>query len=95
MPMKPDSPPDHRLFEDDGTLHGVDVALTVAAFFAIGFFLDRWLGTTPWLMIGFTVLAGVGFFAKYKYRYDADMERHQAQRQARVSGDRVEEEQSS
>jgi len=92
--MKPDSPPDRRLFEDDGALHGIDVALTVAAFFAIGFFLDRWLGTTPWLTLTFTVLAGIWFFAKYKYRYDADMDRHEAERRARVGADTVPEDEA-
>lgn len=84
--MKLIPPPERRqrLFDDDATLHGIDVALTVAVFFGIGFLLDRWLGTTPWFMIGFTVLAGIGFFAKYKYNYDAQMDRHQAERDARA-----------
>ena len=43
-------------------------------FFGIGFALDRWLGTTPWFMIVFMVLGGVGFFAKMKYHYDAQMD---------------------
>ena len=49
----------------------MDIALTVALFFGIGIVLDRWLGTTPWFMIGMTVLAAIGFFAKFKYQYDA------------------------
>ncbi|MGH9272551.1 MAG: AtpZ/AtpI family protein [Ilumatobacteraceae bacterium] len=83
--MKLIPPPERRqrLFDDDSTMHGIDVALTVGVFFGIGFLLDRWLGTTPWFMIIFTVLAGVGFFAKYKYNYDAKMDRHQAERDAR------------
>lgn len=64
---------------DDALGQGMDVALTIALFFGIGFVLDRWLGTTPWLMIVFTVLAAVGFFAKFKYRYDARMDEHQAE----------------
>ena len=35
----------------------MDIALTVALFFGIGFVLDRWLGTTPLFMIALTVLA--------------------------------------
>ena len=34
-------------------------ALTIAAFCLIGWWLDGWLGTSPWLMI---VLVFVGFF---------------------------------
>jgi hypothetical protein len=38
------------------------------------------------------VLAGIGFFAKFKYQYDAAMEQHEAERLertgARRSGDR-------
>lgn len=85
--MKFIPPPDrrHRLALGDSTLHGVDVALTVAVFLGIGFLLDRWLGTAPWFMIAFTVLAGVGFFARYKYRYDAEMERLMAERHARAN----------
>jgi len=30
---------------------GIDFAVTVLAGFGIGYFLDRWLGTTPWFMI--------------------------------------------
>ncbi len=74
-----------RLALGDSALHGVDVALTVAVFLGFGFLLDRWLGTAPWFMIGFTVLAGVGFFARYKYRYDAEMERLIAERHARAN----------
>ncbi len=89
--MKLTPTPERRqgLFQDDASLHGVDVALTVAVFFGLGYLLDRWLGTAPWFMIGFVVLAGVGFFAKYKYRYELEMERHAAERAARARGDEV------
>ena len=68
-----------RTTNDDALGQGMDVALTIALFFGIGFALDRWLGTTPWMMIVFTVLAAVGFFAKFKYRYDARMAEHEAE----------------
>jgi Flp pilus assembly protein TadB len=68
-----------RTTNDDALGQGMDVALTIALFFGIGFALDRWLGTTPWLMIVFTLLAAVGFFAKFKYRYDARMAEHEAE----------------
>jgi F0F1-type ATP synthase assembly protein I len=67
---------------------GMDAALTLVLFFFIGFGLDRWLGTTPWFMIGMSLLAGIGYFAKFKYRYEAEMTRHEAERQARVDAAR-------
>jgi hypothetical protein len=70
---------------DDTVGRGMDIALTVALFFGIGFALDHWLGTTPWFMIGLTVLASIGFFISSKYQYEARMERHEAERQERAA----------
>jgi len=67
----------------------MDIALTVALFFGIGFFLDRWLGSTPVFMIGFTVLAVIGFFVSMKYRYNAHMEQLEAERAARAGRGRA------
>lgn len=75
-----------RPANDDTMLQGIEVALTVGLFFGIGYFLDRWLGTTPWLMIVFVLLAGVGFFAKFKYQYDAKLDREIAKREALEQG---------
>ncbi len=69
---------------DDSFGRGMDIALTVALFFGIGFFLDRWLGTTPIFMIVLTILAVVGFFISLKYRYDATMTQLEAERAART-----------
>jgi len=77
-----------RTTNDDALGQGMDAALTIALFFGIGFALDRWLGTTPWLMIVFTLLAAVGFFAKFKYRYDARMAEHEAELAKRRSESR-------
>jgi F0F1-type ATP synthase assembly protein I len=68
---------------DDSFGRGMDIALTVAVFFGIGFGLDRWLGTTPLFMIVLTVLALVGFFLSLKYRYDAAMRQLEAERAAK------------
>ena len=59
---------------------GMDVALTVALFFGIGAALDHWLGTTPWFMIGLTVVASIGFFYSFKFQYTARMEQLEAER---------------
>jgi F0F1-type ATP synthase assembly protein I len=81
-----------RVSGNDPLVQGIDNALAVALLFGIGYGLDHWLGTAPWLMIVFTVLAGIGVFAKMKYRYDAQMERHEAERHeltARATEERV------
>jgi hypothetical protein len=69
---------------DDNVGRGIEMALAVGLFVAIGYGLDRWLGTAPIFMIVMTVLAGVGFFAKFKYQYDARMDELQAQRAERA-----------
>jgi F0F1-type ATP synthase assembly protein I len=74
---------------DDALGRGMDAALTVALFFGIGFGLDHWLGTTPWFMIGLTLLAGVGFFLSFKYRYDARMTELEELRRARAARGKV------
>jgi F0F1-type ATP synthase assembly protein I len=85
--MKRLSPP--RVTPNDSLGQGIDNALAVALLFGIGFGLDRWLGTTPWLMIVLSLLGAIGVFAKMKYRYDADMAEHEAKRQERLDEARV------
>jgi Putative F0F1-ATPase subunit Ca2+/Mg2+ transporter len=87
----PVPPPSPRLktSANDSLGHGMDAALTILLFFGIGFALDRWLGTTPWFMIGMTLLAAVGYFLKFKYRYDLEMDRLEAERRARLERERA------
>ena len=49
------------------TQMGVCAAMCVGMGIFIGWFLDRWLGTTPWLIMLFTLL---GCFAAIKTMYD-------------------------
>jgi len=74
---------------DDSFGRGMDVALTIGLFFAIGWGLDAWLNTTPLFMIVLTVLAAIGFFVSFKYRYDAEMERLEAERAERAEAGRT------
>ena len=81
-----------RVSGNDPLVQGIDNALAVALLFGIGYGLDRWLGTAPWMMIVFVLLGGVGVFAKMKYRYDAQMDRYEAERRelsARVTEEQV------
>jgi F0F1-type ATP synthase assembly protein I len=63
---------------DDSLGRAMEAAFTLLAFFGIGYALDRWLGTTPLLMIVFSVLAAIGLFYSWKARYTAQMEAHEA-----------------
>ena len=46
---------------------GVELVAALVIGVAIGYFLDRWLGTTPWLMLLFFVLgAAAGFLGVYR-----------------------------
>ena len=65
---------------DDTLGRGMDLALTLLVFLAIGYALDSWLGLFPLFTITLVVLSAVGAFVRMKYVYDATMERHEAQR---------------
>jgi F0F1-type ATP synthase assembly protein I len=45
---------------------------------AIGFGLDRWLGTTPWLTVGLAMLGLVGVCVNLYYGYKHEMDEHEA-----------------
>lgn len=69
---------------DDALGRGMDMALTIAVFIAVGALLDRWLGTFPVAIIACIVLASVGSFLRMKYVYDEMMDRHEAERSGRM-----------
>ena len=65
---------------------GMDAVIIVVLFFFAGFGLDRLFGTTPIFMIAMVVLAAVGLFAKFRYRYDERMDELDAERRAKLAG---------
>lgn len=67
---------------DDSMTKGIEIAGTVLVLFAIGFFVDRWLGTAPVLMVLLTIIAMVVQFIKMYYVYSAQMETKERQRAA-------------
>jgi hypothetical protein len=73
-------PKQSRVNTEDSLGLGIEAAVIIALFFGAGFGLDRLFGTTPVLMIVFTILGAVGLFAKFKYRYDDRMAEHEAER---------------
>ena len=76
---------DTRVPTGDQVGHGMDAVIVMVLFLAAGFGLDRLVGTMPVFMVIMSVLGGVGLFAKFKYRYDARMNEHEAQRAAAVA----------
>ena len=87
MKLQPTSPR-LKTSQNDALGNGQDSSLTILLYFGIAFALDRWLGTMPWFIIGMTLLASVGYFLKFKYRYDIEMDRLEAERRARREGER-------
>jgi ATP synthase protein I len=70
---------------------GIELVAALAVGVAIGYGLDRWLGTGPWLMIAFFFLgSAAGFLNVYRavsgygyaagYRRDSDREKEGPQR---------------
>jgi ATP synthase protein I len=62
---------------------GLEMALSVLIGVAIGYYLDRWLGTAPWLMIVWIALgfaAGVRSLYRAAVRSGKDLERDEEQR---------------
>ncbi len=56
-----------------------ELVLSGVLFGILGFWLDRRLGSTPWLLIAFTLAGFVGAALSVYYRYRAEIERLQAE----------------
>lgn len=69
-----------RVNPRDSLGQGMDAVITIIVFFGIGFLLDRWLGTTPWLSLVFVVLGAIGVFYRLKAAYLAKMDAEADQR---------------
>ena len=62
---------------------GLEMALSVVIGMGIGYYLDRWLGTGPWLMvlwIGLGFAAGVRSLYRAAVRSGKDIERDEEER---------------
>ena len=62
----------------DGLARAFEFAVTPMVFAAMGYGLDRWLGTAHLFTVALVVLALVGQFVMMWVRYDAEMRRHEA-----------------
>lgn len=58
---------------NDGLARGMEIVLTPLLFGALGWLLDRWLGTDPFLAIALGAFGFAGIFAKLKLGYDRKM----------------------
>jgi F0F1-type ATP synthase assembly protein I len=56
----------------------IEFVVTPLIFAAAGFFLDRWLGTEPYLVIALGSFGLIGFVVKAFYTYQAAIEAEEA-----------------
>ncbi|MEO8435878.1 MAG: AtpZ/AtpI family protein [Pyrinomonadaceae bacterium] len=67
--MKSDAEPEDEATVNrrSGIAYGAAISLfaAVAAFLAIGWMLDRWLGTKPWLLVAGIVLGSAAGFYQF------------------------------
>lgn len=55
----------------------VEIALLPAVFGGLGYLLDEWLGTGPFLFVGLLVFAFAGMLVRTWLGYDSEMRRHE------------------
>lgn len=63
----------------DGLARAFELAVTPLVFAAIGYGLDRLLGTGPVLAWVLGTLAVIGMFVRLWYGYDLEMRRHESE----------------
>ena len=63
----------------DAMSHSFELALTPAVFGALGWLLDRVLGTSPTFTIILAVFGVIGTVTKFWLDYDRQMKRHEAE----------------
>jgi len=83
---------DTRHQQSGGTGHSLErgfsaafeLVATPAVFGLIGYFVDRWLGTGPWIALTLAALVSIYVVWKLWYGYNADMDRLEAERRSQV-----------
>ncbi len=75
--------------------HGMDAALVLVIFLGLGWGLDTIFGTIPLFMIIMTVFGAIGVFARFYYSYSESMDRHDANRLAKLAGNATAAQQAS
>ena len=82
----PPSADDVRANSEDSLGHGMDAVIMLAIFLGLGWGLDSIFGTIPVFMIAMTVIGSIGLFARFYYSYGRRMDRHDAERVAKLAG---------
>lgn len=85
LPTQPNSA-DVRANSEDSLGHGMDAVMMLAIFLGLGWLLDSIFGTVPVFMIAMTVIGSIGLFARFYYSYGRRMDRHDADRLAKLAG---------
>ena len=74
---------------EDGLAKAIEIVVTPAIFAAVGFGLDRWWGTGPWLALSFGMVAFILKLLVEWYRYTERMQAHEQEvASSRPSGSR-------
>jgi ATP synthase protein I len=79
-----------QLFKTLSFLSSVGISMVAATFIglAIGYYLDRWLGTTPWLTLSFLVLGIVSGFRNIFILTSRELRRQEQNDQEQSDSDR-------
>jgi len=60
--------------------HGsFELVVSPLLFALIGYGLDRWIGTTPWITVIFAIIGLAGAVVKIYYGYEVEMRQHEAE----------------
>ena len=68
---------------------GLEMAISVVLGLAIGYYLDKWLGTSPWLTIVWIALgfaAGVRSLYRSAVQSEKDLEKNEKEKEKRKPG---------
>jgi len=84
LPTPPST--DVRANSEESLGHGMDAVIMLAIFLGLGWGLDTVFGTIPVFMISMTVIGSIGLFARFYYSYGRRMDRHDAERVAKLAG---------
>jgi F0F1-type ATP synthase assembly protein I len=68
----------HRGF-GNALARAFEFAGTLGVFVVVGYLLDRWLGTEPWITLAAALFCVVGQFVKLWAAYTAEMQRHESE----------------